>query len=277
MYARSVYTLALFASAASAQFWKECTTFTLPNITGGYRSRTFIDFSGVTADQDAREVLASHGLVISDNGASGTDSSGVPHVFTPDNVALTDGALSLKVSAYSGSGNVLGAQVSTQSQIKYASVRTVQKSSKVPGVREGNFFYRDSNAEIDMAILTSTIFEKSECRREGIWARTKAADGGDKPTHRIFDFGFDPTEDYHEYRIDWAPDVAYFYIDGKYQGLITENVPSVDGHWMWNAWSNGDPCWSAGPPSADSITQIKSIDIITEYTGEVVGPNVCPL
>jgi hypothetical protein len=86
---------------------------------------------------------SSHGLVISDNSASGTDSSGVPHVFAPENVALTDGALSLKVSAYSGSGNVLGAQVSTESQIKYASVRTVQKSSKVPGVREGNFFYRE--------------------------------------------------------------------------------------------------------------------------------------
>ena len=55
----------------------------------------------------------------------------------------------------------------------------------------------DSNAEIDMAILTSTTFEKSDCRREGIWARTKAAEGGDKPTHRIFDFGFDPTEDFH--------------------------------------------------------------------------------
>lgn len=54
-------------------------------------------------------------------------------------------------------------------------------------------------------------------------------------------------------------------------------VPSVDGYWMWNAWSNGDPCWSAGPPNTDSITQIKSIDIITGYTDEVVGPNICPL
>jgi hypothetical protein len=34
--------------------------------------------------------------------------------------------------------------MATQDHFKYASVRTVQKSSKTPGVVEGNFFYRKS-------------------------------------------------------------------------------------------------------------------------------------
>ena len=49
--------------------------------------------------------------------------------------------MDLKVNAYTGNGSVQSAEIVTNSMFKYASVRTVLKSSGVPGVVEGNFFY----------------------------------------------------------------------------------------------------------------------------------------
>lgn len=131
---------------------------------------------------------SSYGLGISNYPINSTP---VPRTFVPSNVALGNGALNLKVSQYSGSGAVQSAEVSTHDQFKYASVRTVQKSSKTPGVVEGNFFYREiprsfncnywrinldetclvnDNQEIDWEILTSTISTSSACVPAGIWA-----------------------------------------------------------------------------------------------------------
>src|ERR1700733_9418732 len=68
-------------------------------------------------------------------------STPMPHTFVPANVALGSGSLDLKVSAYKGNGSVQSSEIVTQETFKFASVRTVLKSSGVPGVVEGNFFY----------------------------------------------------------------------------------------------------------------------------------------
>jgi hypothetical protein len=47
----------------------------------------------------------------------------------------------MKVSAFTGSGSIQSSEIATNDVFKYASVRTVVKSSGVPGVVEGNFFY----------------------------------------------------------------------------------------------------------------------------------------
>jgi hypothetical protein len=65
----------------------------------------------------------------------------VPYTFVPGNVALGSGSLDLKVSAYQGNGSVQSSEMVTNDIFKFASVRTVLKSSGVPGVVEGNFFY----------------------------------------------------------------------------------------------------------------------------------------
>jgi hypothetical protein len=70
------------------------------------------------------------------------DNPPVPHSFVPGNVALGSGSLDLKVSAYQGNGSVQSSEIVTNDIFKFASVRTVLKSSGVSGVVEGNFFYR---------------------------------------------------------------------------------------------------------------------------------------
>ena len=67
-------------------------------------------------------------------------SKPVTHDFVTSNVAFGDGALNLKVESVTGNA-VPSAEIVTTDTLKYASVRTVLKSSPVPGIVEGNFFY----------------------------------------------------------------------------------------------------------------------------------------
>lgn len=125
--------------------------------------------------------------------------------------------LQLKVSAYSGSGAINSAEVSSNTKFKYGSVRTVQKSSSTPGVVEGNFFYgkqfhtfaravgrsstlvflANDNQEIDWEILTSTIDKASSCVPAGIWATNQPLVPGQPSTHQVITPPFDPRADFH--------------------------------------------------------------------------------
>ncbi|KIM45489.1 glycoside hydrolase family 16 protein [Hebeloma cylindrosporum] len=244
-----------------------CQLHTIPGISGGFRDREFVDFSTVKAGEgDVRSFLSNYGITLSNYPVSSTP---VAHDFLASNVAFGDGALNLKVNAFTGS-SVHSSEIITTDKLKYASVRTVLKSSPVLDIVEGNFFYLNDTQEIDWEILTSTVSKSSACVPAGIWATNQAVIPGQPSTHDIVEVSFDPSADFHEYRIDWTPGVSAFYIDGVQKAKLTTNVPTNDGYWIWNAWSSGDPCWSNGPPVADSVTQIRSIEIFKGYS-EVVG------
>jgi len=125
------------ASTANAEPQSTCNTYTVSGIPGGFQQRTQIDFSSVIPEDDVTAILSTYGLSISNYAVN---SGPVPHSFLPSNVALGNGTLNLKVSAYSGGSVVDSAEVVTVDTFAYGSVRTVMKSSSVPGVVEGNFF-----------------------------------------------------------------------------------------------------------------------------------------
>ncbi|KAF8064210.1 concanavalin A-like lectin/glucanase domain-containing protein [Lyophyllum atratum] len=245
-----------------------CNTYVAPLISGGFTQRQFIDFSGVSPGGDVASLLSANGIYISDYPIS---AGPVPRTFTPNNVAFGSGSLDMKVSAYTGSGSILSSEIATDDVFKYASVRTVLKSSGVPGVVEGNFFYLNDNQETDWEILTSTTLTSTPQVPAGIWASNQALVPGQPSTHSTVPFTFDPSQGYHEYRIDWAADATTFYIDGVQKARLTTNVPTQAGPWIWNSWSNGDPFWSNGPPTANSITHIRSIEIYKGYTSTRSG------
>lgn len=62
---------------------------------------------------------------------------------------------------------------------------------------------------------------------------------GGQPSHKP---GDPPAmvEGYHTYRLDWTADYTAYYVDGKLQSKLTDNIPNKSGMWVWNNWTNGD-------------------------------------
>ncbi|KAF9050224.1 hypothetical protein BJ165DRAFT_992784 [Panaeolus papilionaceus] len=172
----------------------------LPGMPGGLTERRTMDFSTVNAGDDAAASLRSYGLGVSNYPVP---SRPVTRDFRRENVKLGQGTLDLHVNAYSETdGTVYSAEVLTEDTFKYASVRTVLKSSRTPGVVQGNFFFLNDNQEIDLEILTSTITTSTPCVPAGIWAVNQPLVAGQTSTSQPILLSFDPADDFHEYRVD---------------------------------------------------------------------------
>lgn len=71
---------------------------------------------------------------------------------------------------------------------------------------------------------------------------------------------FNPTDGFHEYRIDFVPGNVIFYGDGNILGRMnTTAVPTMPGHMILTQWSNGNPLWSFGPPPTESIISVSYV------------------
>ncbi|KIY67690.1 glycoside hydrolase family 16 protein [Cylindrobasidium torrendii FP15055 ss-10] len=194
-------------------------------------------------------------------------SSPYAHDFVADNVQLGDGVLEMKVSGYT-SGNILSAQITSDEASLYGSVRVTMKSSKTAGVCEGIFFYLNDNQETDIELLTTTSLEASDSLPAGYWTTNQALVPGQAASSVNIAFPFDPTEDFHEYRIDWVEGSTTFYVDGEQVNQLTDNVPTEAAPFMFNAWSSGNKGWSAGPPTSDSVTQVRKIELYQGYSAK---------
>jgi Glycosyl hydrolases family 16 len=68
---------------------------------------------------------------------------------------------------------------------------------------------------------------------------------------------FNPTTGFHEYRIDFVPGSVIFYADGEVLTTMhTSAIPTQAGHLILTQWSNGNPLWSAGPPTIEAIVTV---------------------
>ncbi|GAA5877117.1 hypothetical protein JCM8547_008962 [Rhodosporidiobolus lusitaniae] len=181
--------------------------------------------------------------------------------FRCSNVDIVDGSLRLKVDGWS-SGNVRSADVESHATPIYGTYTVVAKLTAVPGVCQGFFSYHSGNSEIDLELLSSyyqTGYGYSV--QPGVYHIDQPLVSGEQSTYKVTPYGMDPSADYHTYTLAWSSDKTDFYLDGELKSTLTENVPSSPAAFVLNAWSSGDPNWSAGPPAEDSYTLIKSIKL----------------
>ncbi|KAH0168103.1 concanavalin A-like lectin/glucanase, partial [Aureobasidium melanogenum] len=180
-----------------------------------------------------------------------------------------DLSLTLTVPGGQTTGPISVAQLETEySDILYASVRTVAKISNVPGTTNAFIFYANDTQEVDFAFLTSDISKA--------WLTNEQTSYGSPYTTYSVAAPADANTAWHEYRLDWLPGVSKFYIDGVLVQTITDNVPTTPGSWIWNNWSNGN-AWAQGPPLADSVLKIRSIDAYFNRTSVADTINSNPL
>ena len=76
----------------------------------------------------------------------------------------------------------------------------------------------------------------------------------------VVNLPFDPTDGFHEYRIDFVPGNVLYYADGYLLAKMnTSAVPTSPGHMILTQWSNGNPLWSFGPPSIDATITVSYV------------------
>lgn len=123
--------------------------------------------------------------------------------------------------------------------------------SNVPGTTHGFSFYANDNQEIDFAFITSNLSQVHLTNEQVSATAPSTSYTAAAPA--------DAATAWHEYRVDWTANQTSFFIDSVLIQTITDNVPTTAGFWLWNNWSNGNS-WAQGPPTADSVLKILSID-----------------
>ncbi len=164
----------------------------------------------------------------------------------PINVTIEDNLLKLTMPA-----NTLdGGQLETREYDHlYGSYRVSMKLPDAPSSITGFFLYRapDYYHEVDIEVVNDPSGK--------VWFTTYA-DGKVTNSYETY-LGFDPTEDYHEYRFDLYPDKASFYINGilfkSFKGGLTDKPMKL----MINSWF---PHWLDGiKPETDAVTRVEWI------------------
>lgn len=176
--------------------------------------------------------------------------------YTTANVVQYNDALGLKVSPYDGSGSINSAEIFTQRQdIKYGTFRMRAVVPTVQGVVFGFFTYISDTQEQDIEFLSS---ETDYYQRVHYTNHPGQLNGDTDPdaAKNVVIPGADFTA-FGEHRIDWLPAQTKYYYNGAQTSSITKNVPTTPSQVIINAWSNGDPNFSQGPPTSEAIATVQ--------------------
>ncbi|KAF9262532.1 concanavalin A-like lectin/glucanase [Marasmius fiardii PR-910] len=189
--------------------------------------------------------------------------------YTAANVMEFNDALGLKASAYDNSGSVNCSEIFTKrSDIKYGSFRMHAQVPSVPGVCFGFFTYINDRQEQDIEFLSAEKDHYQRVHYTNQPARTSGAAlvGGKSFSTVISGANFTT---FGTHRFDWLPSKTIYSYNGS--GLtstrtIKKNVPTTPSKFVLNVWSNGDPHWTKGPPTADAIATVQWVHLYFNST-----------
>ncbi|MDD3307479.1 MAG: family 16 glycosylhydrolase [Acetobacterium sp.] len=154
--------------------------------------------------------------------------------FKPENVAVSDGQLAITIPAKT----MASGEISTTALKSYGSYEISMKLPDAPSSITGFFLYAppDYDQEIDIEIYNQP---------DGKIMFTSYANGAQTQSVTS-DLSFDPTADFHHYRIDYQPDTIDFYVDDILLTHFSEGIPHNPMYLMVNAWF---PNWLAKRPA----------------------------
>ncbi|KAJ6459036.1 concanavalin A-like lectin/glucanase domain-containing protein [Mycena sanguinolenta] len=193
---------------------------------------------------------------------SGTATANIQYVTA--NVFEYQDALGLKASAYDHSGSVKCAEIFTQrDDILYGSFRMQSQVPSIPGVVFGFFTYFNDTQEQDIEFLSSDTNYYQTVHYTNQPGQLPNGNINSNAAKVVVIPGADFTT-FGVHRIDWLPtSTTYSYSGNSDSGTpvtsattITTHVPNTPSEFVINVWSNGDPEWSHGPPTADAIATL---------------------
>lgn len=217
--------------------------------------------SDFTSAAGALSVLANDWAIAADHEPQGGNAT-ADIQYTTANVLEHNDALGLKASAYTGSGSVNCAEIFTKRKdILYGTFRTRSGVPSTPGVVFGFFTYINDSQESDIEFLSSDVNYYQHVHYTNQPGQTAGA------TQDVQIPGADFTAP-GEHRIDWLPSQTRYYYNGNVaaEHTITIQVPNTPSEFILNVWSNGDPGWSRGPPTADAYATVQTVSLYFNST-----------
>lgn len=198
------------------------------------------------------------------------------HAFSPANVAFDSSYLTLTVKGPTPAGAAVSSAevVTTDDTILYGSFRTTAILPTVPGAVVGFFSYVNPGGEQDMEFLTNLTAQSNDPYNTGLPGTPRtpplqltnhAADFASSK-HAVAAGAATATSEEHEYRLDWAPGLSRYFIDGEEVQRFEELVPDVASTLIWNSWANGDVGFTTGPPNEDVVTRIRKVEMYYNST-----------
>ncbi|KAJ7672749.1 concanavalin A-like lectin/glucanase domain-containing protein [Mycena rosella] len=228
---------------------------------------TFTQASGALAAINANWAIAT------DLEADQPPTSTASIQYVTANVFEYQDALGLKASAYDNSGSVKSAEIfTTRSDILYGSFRMQAQVPSVPGVVFGFFTYITDSQEQDIEFLSSDADYYQHLYYTNQPGQLANGDSDPDAAKDVVVSGADFTT-FGVHRLDWLPGSTVYSYAGSNNGAavtstttITKNVPTTPSEFVLNVWSNGDPNFSKGPPTADAIATVQYVHLYFNST-----------
>ncbi|KAI0691530.1 concanavalin A-like lectin/glucanase domain-containing protein [Cerioporus squamosus] len=222
-----------------------------------------VDFSEYSSNMTVSDFLSSKGLTINTYEVNGDNPFN--HTYEAANVGISDGYLTLKVTGGTKNGSsVPSACIQTNdTDITSGTFKVTAIASTVEGVCHGFFTYESDSQESDIEILTSHIYSGNDAVNGGLQLTNQATNGNSSDnTRKAVTYPADPTAGAHEYTLKWTPGSSTeFFFDGQSVATIDTNVPTAPSAFLVNSWSGGNPNFTAGPPTEDSILRVSKIEL----------------
>ena len=126
---------------------------------------------------------------------------------------------------------LIGAAIRSASRVRWRDVEIRLKTPNAPETISAFFLYqlvqRPRNDEIDIEILNGTNPPKILFTT---WV------GGHETNHEEHALDFDPSDGFHDYRIEWSPSRVRFLVEGNLVQEFTRGIPRQPMYVMSNTW-----------------------------------------
>lgn len=158
------------------------------------------------------------------------------------NISLLDGKLRIHMPA----DRFEGGEFQSSQPLGFGAYEIRMKLPDVPSSLTGFFLYKSPSLhhEIDIEIYND---------KTGEFFLTTYADGEKKNLH-LDKMSFDPTLDFHNYRIEYYPDRVSFYIDDVFMKAWSNGFTNEPMFLVVNSWY---PDWLEGIPSTQDNTYLE--------------------
>ncbi len=206
-------------------------------------------------------------------------------LFSPDTATVSDGELTLRLlSAPEGTVDdtgaakpFLGAEVRSVQTLTYGRVRARARLARGSAVVSSLVtiytpWPADNWNELDIECLGK---EPENVQFNAMVytgpPRTPPVTTSVTPTQdpKKLLLGFDPSEDFHEYTIEWTPAGAFFLVDGELVHTWTKEIArmTLPQNVLLTIWASSSAAW-AGPVTAETAQASAVYDWVELYTYE---------